>query len=520
MIAAPRLGKTGGRAAAAPWPEEEGEKEHAFAGLTRSAARAAMQPGREPTQLCLHAAWLARQGGRACGQLAPPIPHPTLPFISPSLPSPHLISASLVGAIPAARYLARTAPPALALYGDGSPLQAVEVDTWLDWAGAAVKPGPGLEAAVATLDAALALRTVLVGSSLTAADLALWGGLQAIGQWTKLRKAAPHAARWHAHVGAAAPAGPALADEHGLAFRPPGERAAARAAAGLGGGDTGSFDVALPGAKPGAVTTRFPPEPSGYLHIGHAKAALLNDFFAKHYAGRLIVRFDDTNPAKESTEFRDSIIADLRTLGVEWAGGEGAITYTSDYFPQLLDLGTRLIKAGHLYADDTPVDRMREERLAGTVSACRGRSVEENLALWGEMQAGSAVGVKNCMRFKMDMGAANATLRDPVAYRCNVDTPHWRTGTTYKVRRERERERERERDGGWGGGWSGRAACLTIPPPHHQKKKTRHTHARRELPAAFTFHRLFGNHPSIHRHSLHTFCGVAHEKQKNGAWYG
>jgi hypothetical protein len=190
--------------------------------------------------------------------------------------------------------------------------------------------------------------------------------------------------------------------------------------------------------------TRFPPEPSGYLHVGHAKAALLNDFFAKHYAGRLIVRFDDTNPAKESTEFRDSIIADLKTLGVAW---DGAISYTSDYFPQLLDLGEALTRAGHLYADDTPVDRMREERMAGTESARRGRSVDENLAVWAEMKAGSEVGRANCMRFRMDMASTNKAMCDPVAYRCNVDVPHWRTGTTYKVSGGEGMKKKRERRG-------------------------------------------------------------------------
>lgn len=394
-----------------------------------------------------------------------------------------------MGATAACRFLARTAPPAAHLYGDGSALQAVQVDAWLDWAGAAIKPGPGLEAAVATLDAACALRTVLVGRALTAADCAVWGALQAIGQWTKLRRAAPHAARWHGHVGAAAPAGPALAEAHGLAFRPPGERAAARAAAGLGGGDTGSFDVALPGAVAGAVVTRFPPEPSGYLHIGHAKAALLNDFFAKHYGGRLIVRFDDTNPAKESTEFRDSIIADLATLGVTWEGGEGAITYTSDYFPQLLDLGGRLIRAGHLYADDTPVDRMREERMAGTESACRGRSVEENLRLWGEMQAGSEEGRANCMRFRMDMASANKAMCDPVAYRCNVDTPHWRTGTTYKVRKRGRGEREGMEREGKDEREESFFSSLPIPIPPRSKG------------AAGGFFQ-----PLIFRHSLHLYA--------------
>lgn len=407
-------------------------------------------------------------------------------------------SDALVGTAAACRYLARLADPAAHLYGDGSPLQAVQVDAWIDWAAAALKTGPGLEAAVATLDAALALRTFLVGSALTAADAAVWGGLQAASQWTKLRKSAPHAARWHAHVSAVAPAGPALADAHGLAFRSANERAAARAAAGLGGGDTGSFDVALPGAKQGAVVTRFPPEPSGYLHVGHAKAALLNDFFAKHYRGRLIVRFDDTNPAKESTEFRDSIIEDLKTLGVEW---DGSISYTSDYFPQLLELGELLIKAGHLYADDTPVDRMREERMAGIESARRGRSVEENLAVWAEMVAGSEVGKTNCMRFRMDMASTNKALCDPVAYRCNVDVPHWRTGTTYKVRRMVFFFLE-------SGGWRGRTKTTT--------------HARRELSCgARVFFQKRKRRASYHPPALFALLSAAWQtRPTHRGWYG
>ena len=266
-------------------------------------------------------------------------------------------------------------------------------------------------------------------SSLSIADFAAWGALQSSGMWIKLKKQFRHVARWHALVGAT-PGAYELAERHGLAFKSSFQMAKEKGAAGLGGGDTGSFDIGLPNAVKGKVVTRFPPEPSGYLHVGHAKAALLNDFFAKHYEGKMILRFDDTNPDKESTEFVDAILADLKTLGVEYC----KLTYTSDYFPQLLELGEGLLRMGLAYADDTPMEEMQRERREKIESRCRGRSPEENLALWKEMVAGSETGKKNCIRFKMDMSSANGTLRDPVAYRCN-DTPHWRTGDKYKVRK-------------------------------------------------------------------------------------
>lgn len=233
-------------------------------------------------------------------------------------------------------------------------------------------------------------------------------------------------------------------------------------------GEGGSFDIDLPGAVRGKVVTRFPPEPSGYLHVGHAKAALLNDILAKIYEGKLVVRFDDTNPSKEKDEFVDNIMKDIDLLGLSY----DRVTYTSDYFPQLLDLAERMIKAGHLYADDTPVDKMREERLAKKASSCRGRTgelgprqpaaeerpmlcatvsgpgsrlhrrrarsgeeagtvpaVEENLRLWEEMKKGSPEGVANCIRVKMDPADNNGCLRDPVCFRCNIENPHHRTGT-------------------------------------------------------------------------------------------
>lgn len=190
----------------------------------------------------------------------------------------------------------------------------------------------------------------------------------------------------------------------------------------------GSFEVDLPGAEMGKVCTRFPPEPSGYLHIGHAKAALLNQFFAQKYQGRLIVRFDDTNPAKEKDEFVDSILQDLETLGVK---GD-IVTYTSDYFPQLMEMCEKLIKEGKAYVDDTEREQMQMERKALIESRCRNTSVEENLKLWKEMIAGTDRGTQCCVRGKLDMSNPNASLRDPVYYRCNP-TPHHRVGSKYKV---------------------------------------------------------------------------------------
>lgn len=135
----------------------------------------------------------------------------------------------------------------------------------------------------------------------------------------------------------------------------------------------------------GKVVTRFPPEPSGYLHIGHAKAALLNQYFAQEYKGKLIIRFDDTNPSKEKMEFEESIKEDLALIGVD----SSVVSHTSDYFDQMYELAVKMIKDGKAYVDDTDQQTMREERMKGIPSKSRDLPVEENLRRFEEMTKGT-----------------------------------------------------------------------------------------------------------------------------------
>lgn len=193
--------------------------------------------------------------------------------------------------------------------------------------------------------------------------------------------------------------------------------------------DQAQLEGKLPNAEMGKVCTRFPPEPSGYLHIGHAKAAMLNNYYARAFKGKMIVRFDDTNPSKEKAEFEESIIQDLATLGIK----PDVVSHTSDHFEKLQDMMEKVIKNGDAYIDDTPMEQMRAERDAGTESKCRSQTVEENLELWKEVLKGSERGQQCCVRGKIDMQEKNKCLRDPVFYRCKVDTPHHKTGTKYKA---------------------------------------------------------------------------------------
>jgi len=183
----------------------------------------------------------------------------------------------------------------------------------------------------------------------------------------------------------------------------------------------------------GKVITRFPPEPNGYLHIGHAKAICIDFGMAQEFGGRCHLRFDDTNPTKEEQEYVDSITADVRWLGFDW--GEH-LYFASDYFEQLYDFAVQLIKAGKAYVDDLSSDEMREYRGTltepGRNSPWRDRSVEENLDLFRRMRAGEFPDGAKVLRAKIDMASPNLNLRDPVMYRIRHATHH-RTGDRWCI---------------------------------------------------------------------------------------
>ncbi len=336
---------------------------------------------------------------------------------------------SLFGDLTIARFLARRAPAAehQALTGGADAFLASEVDQWLDFVQQyhlALAPSEA-EAVCANLNSYLELRTYLVGFQLTLADAAVYAFLQ-VNKFTGHMAALPHLSRWFDLVTTGAPE---VATAHNKVMQLSAKAGKSKKAAGegsgnLGGGDTGSCPP-LEGAVEGTVVTRFPPEPSGYLHIGHAKAVLLNDYYAKHYKGKLIIRFDDTNPSKEKDEFEESIINDLASLGVK---GD-RVTHTSDYFELMEGMARKLIEEGKAYMDNTPQEQMQEERLNRVESKHRNNSVADNLARFETMLGGSK---EFCMRAKMDMTSVNGTMRDPVLYRANPE-PHHRTGTKFKA---------------------------------------------------------------------------------------
>jgi len=176
----------------------------------------------------------------------------------------------------------------------------------------------------------------------------------------------------------------------------------------------------LEGAVDGQVVTRFPPEPSGYLHLGHVKACLLNEGYARKYNGKLIFRLDDTNPEKEEQEFADSMVEDLTSLGIK----PDMFSATSDWFDQLLEAGFQVVKDGKAYCDKTPQLKMQEERAEGIDSEYRNNSIEENLRLMTEMCTGTPEGLLCCVRGKMGMQHKNKALRDPVFFRCKQAVHH------------------------------------------------------------------------------------------------
>jgi len=183
----------------------------------------------------------------------------------------------------------------------------------------------------------------------------------------------------------------------------------------------------------GRVQTRFPPEPNGYLHIGHAKSILLNYGTAEKYGGKFNLRFDDTNPLKEEQEYIDAIIEDVRWLGADF---EDRLFFASNYFEQLYEWATWLIRQGNAYVDDLSAEQIREYRGTltepGENSPYRDRSIEENLDLFARMRAGEFPDGSRVLRAKIDMGAPNINLRDPVLYRI-LHAHHPRTGDEWNI---------------------------------------------------------------------------------------
>lgn len=186
------------------------------------------------------------------------------------------------------------------------------------------------------------------------------------------------------------------------------------------------------GVNEGKVQTRFPPEPNGYLHIGHAKAICLDFGIAQQYKGICNLRFDDTNPIKEDVEYVDSIMEDIHWLGFNWEN----VFYASDYFQQLWDFAVQLIKSGKAYVDEQSSEEIARQKgtptQPGVESPFRNRPIEENLLLFEKMNSGEIPEGAMVLRAKIDMANPNMHFRDPIIYRV-INTPHHRTGTTWRA---------------------------------------------------------------------------------------
>ncbi|KAK0720107.1 tRNA synthetases class I, catalytic domain-containing protein [Lasiosphaeris hirsuta] len=279
-----------------------------------------------------------------------------------------------------------------------------------------------IEPRLQALDKHLTLRTYLDGYVLGDIDTKIWlalRGNRAASAFIK-RGILANLARWFQYIEDVHPEIQADIKAKDAAAK---AKVAAASKAGA------SYAMALQDADKGVVT-RFLPEPSGYLHIGHAKAALLSDYFAHQaYKGSMRLRLDDTNPSKEKEEYQDAIIEDLSLLGIK----ADSLSHSSDYFQYLYEMAIRMIKEGHAYADDTDQETMRDERWKGIASKHREQPVEETLRIFEEMKKGSEEGLRNCIRAKLSVDNPNKAMRDPVIYRCNIETPHHRTGTTWKM---------------------------------------------------------------------------------------
>lgn len=339
----------------------------------------------------------------------------------------------LAGDAAIARYIARKADSTsgVSLLGGDFENSAI-VESWIDYANALSKfqKVRRVKAITATLDRALNEKTYVVGHTMTLADLALFSSIGFPSQISD-------AAEVESIIGSAS--SPTLRWMN-MIRACPAVRQATQLAMGVSNDFEASFDAGatvkpfvtgmkpLEGATIGNVVTRFPPEPSGYLHVGHAKAVLMNQYYAQRYKGRLIVRFDDTNPSKEKDEFQQSILEDLDMLGVK----PSVVTFTSDYFDTIKGYAEFMIENGLAFMDDTPQEEMQKERMDRVNSKHRDQSVQDCKKYFKLMCSGEEEGKTWCLRAKIDMSSKNGTMRDPVLYRQNTDHHH-RSGDTYKA---------------------------------------------------------------------------------------
>ncbi|XP_036787923.2 bifunctional glutamate/proline--tRNA ligase isoform X1 [Manis pentadactyla] len=318
------------------------------------------------------------------------------------------------------RYLARVATTA-GLYGSNL-MEHTEIDHWLEFSATKLSSCTLFTSAINELNHCLSMRTYLVGHSLSLADLCVWATLKGNAAWQEQlqqNKAPVHVKRWFGFLGAQQ-----TFESVGAKWNVSTTKAKVAPEKKQ---DVGKF-VELPGAEMGKVTVRFPPEASGYLHIGHAKAALLNQHYQVNFKGKLIMRFDDTNPEKEKEDFEKVILEDVAMLHIK----PDQFTYTSDHFETIMKYAEKLIQEGKAYVDDTPAEQMKAEREQRIESKHRKNSVEKNLQMWEEMKKGSQFGQTCCLRAKIDMSSNNGCMRDPALYRCKIQ-PHPRTGNQYNV---------------------------------------------------------------------------------------
>ncbi|CAD1476646.1 unnamed protein product, partial [Heterotrigona itama] len=314
------------------------------------------------------------------------------------------------------RYFARTI--CTNLYGGVNPCEKTQVDHWLSFAIGPLGSYPLKEDALSYLDNTLTTNTWLVSKKLTIADIHIFCALVDKKFLTQFEKEFISITRWYKQMLSLQTVTEVLSSVEKNAISSSDNNAPSEKTMTKQTGQRkqeGKF-INLPGAEMGKVIVRFPPEASGYLHIGHAKAALLNQYYAQKFQGQLIMRFDDTNPAKENVEFEKAILEDLELLQIK----PDKFSHSSDYFDLMLEYCAKLIKDGKAYIDDTPADIMKEQ------------PIEKNLELWNEMQQGSVKGQECCVRAKIDYQSTNGCLRDPTIYRCKLQ-PHPRTGAKYKV---------------------------------------------------------------------------------------